>query len=212
MVRGKATRQRKRPSKPKLQHKGVIPQVESLKVSDVKPFEKNARMHSADQVKQIANSIANFGFVNPLLVDEQNEIIAGHGRFMAAQYLELDEVPVYRIAHLSDAKKKALRLADNKIALNSKWDTDLLAECIGELKEMGTIEGLHLPDLIGFDAREIRTITTPKDDSAKSEGYGGGEKGAEAFEVLVTCKDLTHQEDLVSLLNARGYEYKVVEK
>lgn len=212
MVRGKATRQRKQPSKPKILHKDVKPKVETVKVSAIKPFEKNARMHSADQVKQIANSIANFGFVNPLLVDEQNEIIAGHGRFMAAQYLELDTVPVYRIAHLSDAKKKALRLADNKIALNSKWDTDVLAECIGELKSLGTIEGLHLPDLIGFDAREIRSLTTPKDDKGKTEGYGGGEKDADTFEVLVTCKDLGHQEDLVSLLNARGYDYKVVEK
>lgn len=86
---------------------------------------RNARTHSKKQIKQIAESIKAFGFNNPILVDDAGEVIAGHGRLAAAIQMDLKEVPVVRLSHLSEAQKRAYVLADNKIALNAGWDTEL---------------------------------------------------------------------------------------
>ena len=100
----------------------------------------NARTHSAEQVAQIAASILEFGFVAPILVDERGEIIAGHGRLLAAKSLGLDTVPTIVRAELSDAQKAALRLADNRIALNAGWDEALLRAELAKLQEMGGVD------------------------------------------------------------------------
>ena len=97
-------------------------QIEHRPVGDLIPYARNARQHSDAQVAQIAASIAEFGFTNPILADPEGRIIAGHGRLRAARELGLAEVPVIELAGLSEAQKKALRLADNKIALNAGWD------------------------------------------------------------------------------------------
>ena len=96
------------------------------RVSDVRGYERNARTHSTEQIDQIAASIREFGFTNPLLVDENGGIIAGHGRLAAAQRLGLDGVPCIVLAHLTDAQRRAYILADNKLALNAGWDEELL--------------------------------------------------------------------------------------
>ena len=93
--------------------------IEYRKPADLKPFAGNARTHSKKQVAQIAASIEAFGFINPILTDGDSEIIAGHGRLLAARSLNLAQVPVIVLAGLSEAQKRALRLADNKIALNA---------------------------------------------------------------------------------------------
>jgi ParB-like chromosome segregation protein Spo0J len=121
------------------------------KTADLIPYVNNARTHSEQQVLQIAASIKEFGFTNPVLVDGENGIIAGHGRVLAAKKLGLDKVPTIELKHLTKTQKKAYILADNRLALNSGWNNDLLALELGELK----LEGFNL-ELIGF---EVSTIT-----------------------------------------------------
>ena len=105
--------------------------------SSIKPEPRNARTHSKTQVAEIAASIRQFGFSNPLLVDAEGVIIAGHGRLLAAKSLGLHSVPTITLPHLDEAQRRALRLADNKIALNAGWDRDLLRL---ELKELAALE------------------------------------------------------------------------
>lgn len=102
-------------------------------VNDLIPYANNARTHSEEQVNQIASSIKEFGFNNPILVDEQGGVIAGHGRLKAAKKLGLKVVPTIELSGLSDPQKKAFILADNRIALNSGWDIDLLRIELQEL-------------------------------------------------------------------------------
>jgi DNA modification methylase len=113
------------------------------------PYALNARTHSDDQVAQIAGSIAEFGFVNPVQVDENGVMIAGHGRVLAARRLGMTEAPVIVLPHLSEVKANALRLADNQIALNADWDEELL--CASIEKILGADDGNDLLPLLGFD-------------------------------------------------------------
>ena len=100
------------------------------------PYARNSRTHSTEQVAQIAASILEFGWTNPVLVDGDNGIIAGHGRVMAARVLGVDSVPVIELAHLTEAQKRAYIIADNKLAMNAGWDNELLATELVELGDM----------------------------------------------------------------------------
>lgn len=117
---------------------------------ELKPARRNARTHSAKQLQQIARSIERFGFTNPVLVDEENRILAGHGRVAAARQLGLSAVPVLCIGNLSPAERRAYALADNKLALNAGWDQELLAL---ELQELIDLD--FEVDLTGFSLAEI---------------------------------------------------------
>ena len=97
------------------------------KVDLLKPYHRNARTHSKKQIRQIASSIERFGFTNPVLVTDDGEIIAGHGRVEAAKLLGMREVPTLALSHLNEAERRAYILADNKLALNAGWDKELLA-------------------------------------------------------------------------------------
>lgn len=97
--------------------------IELLPVADLKPYERNARTHSKAQVKQIAASIRSAGFVNPILIDENGEIIAGHGRLMAAVSCGMTTVPIVRLTHLTSVQKRTLRIADNKIPDNAGYES-----------------------------------------------------------------------------------------
>ena len=110
--------------------------IENMALNQIRAYEKNAKSHPEGQIQQIAASILQFGFNNPILVDENLEIIAGHGRMDAAQILGLETVPVIRLSHLSEAQKRAYRLADNKIAENGGWNADLLRLEISELEQI----------------------------------------------------------------------------
>lgn len=137
-------------------------EVASRPVAELAPYAGNARTHPPEQVAQIVASIQEFGFVNPVIVDEAGEIIAGHGRVLAAQQMGLAAVPVIVRAGLSEAQKRGLRLADNKIALNSGWDEKLLAE---ELAALSEIEGFSI-DITGFDGAEIdKLVGKPREES-----------------------------------------------
>src|SRR3990172_13403103 len=108
-------------------------QIENLKISDLKLYEKNARIHPKKQIDLLSKNIERFGFTVPVLIDKNNEIIAGHGRILAMKQLGKSEVACVRIGKLSDEGVKALRLADNQLGLMSDWDMGLVIE---ELKEL----------------------------------------------------------------------------
>ena len=127
--------------------------IERWPVERLRPYKRNPRTHSEDQVAQLAASMVEFGFTNPILVDETNGIPAGHGRLMAARQLGLAEVPVVRLEHLSEAQKRVYIIADNSLALQSAWDEQLLAEEVGWLRD----ERFDL-DLLGFDATELERL------------------------------------------------------
>jgi len=128
-------------------------QVEHRSLDRLLPYARNARTHSDEQVAQIAASLAEFGFNNPCLVDEQGVLIAGHGRVLAARPLGLETVPVIVLSHLSDAQKKAFRIADNKLALNAGWNDELLR------LEMEELQSLDFDlDLTGFGGEELETL------------------------------------------------------
>lgn len=107
---------------------------------ELKPYDRNARTHSPAQVETIARSIREFGFTNPILLDETGCIIAGHGRLQAAQAIGLDSVPTITLPGLTEAQRRALVLADNRIALDAGWDIDLLRTELADLK----LEGFDL--------------------------------------------------------------------
>ena len=142
--------------------------VEARAVASLLPYAGNARTHSDEQVAQIAASILEFGFVAPVLVDERGEVIAGHGRLLAAQSLGLATVPTIVRAGLTEAQKAAYRLADNRIALNAGWDEALLATEVAKLQEMG---GIDLA-LTGFGAEEIDRLLAGLEAVATEPGNG----------------------------------------
>jgi DNA modification methylase len=125
-------------------------EVESWPIERLLPYAANARTHPEDQVAQIAGSIAEFGFNVPCLIDDRGVLIAGHGRLLAARRLGLEDVPVIRLGHLTEAQARAFRIADNQIALNASWDEALLAAEVARLKE----DGVDL-DLLGFGEDEL---------------------------------------------------------
>jgi DNA modification methylase len=127
--------------------------IEKWKINKLIPYAKNSRTHSDEQVAQIAASIKEWGWTTPVLVDDTGQIIAGHGRIMAARKLGMSEVPVIVAAGWSDAQKRAYVIADNKLALNSGWDNEMLALELGEIGELG----FDL-DLTGFTAEEISAL------------------------------------------------------
>ena len=128
-------------------------QVEQISIETLIPYVNNARTHSDAQVAQIAASIKEFGFNNPVLIADDNSIIAGHGRVMAARKLGKDTVPAVRLSHLTEMQRKAYILADNKLALNADWDNNLLAIELADLKDLG-----FDTELTGFSADEIAAL------------------------------------------------------
>jgi ParB-like chromosome segregation protein Spo0J len=140
--------------------------IEHLDLELLIPYVRNSRLHSEQQVAQIAGSIKEFGFTNPVLVDEANVIIAGHGRVLAAQRLGLEKVPCIRLDYLTEPQKRAYVIADNRLALAADWDHEMLSVEMKELKE----HEFNL-DLLGFDDSELTSIL--------NEGWASDIKGIE---------------------------------
>lgn len=140
--------------------------VEQRKVADLIPFARNSRTHSDQQVAQIAASIREFGWTNPILVDGQNGIIAGHGRLSAARKLGMASIPVIMLDHLSAAQKRALVIADNKLAMNAGWDMELLSSEIEGLGDEGfdlSLLGFSDDELAAMMAEQTEGLTDPDD-------------------------------------------------
>lgn len=132
-------------------------------------YERNTRTHSDEQIEQIQKSIQEFGFANPALIDENNELIAGHGRTIAAIRLGLAKIPAVRLVNLTEAQKKALRIADNKIAENSGWDEELLKMELEEIEKEIDL------DLLGFDSEELDALLFSLEDGEEAPENEMGE-------------------------------------
>lgn len=154
--------------------KPVVIENDMVPIEKLIDYAKNSRTHSKKQIEQLAASITEFGFVNPVLVWKQNEIIAGHGRVAAARTLiesdperfaHLKFIPVRRCDHLTDAQRRALVIADNKLALNADWDEELLAIEMIELRDI-----LPNMDVLGFTPAEVEHLTAPEPEIEEIEG------------------------------------------
>jgi ParB-like chromosome segregation protein Spo0J len=132
-----------------------LPAYKRAAVAALVPYARNSRTHSAAQVDKIAASIREFGFLNPVITDGANGIIAGHGRILAAQKLGIDEVPTIDAAHLTDAQRRAYIIADNRLALDAGWDDEMLRVELGDLQDAGFDLALT-----GFDLDEISVLMT----------------------------------------------------
>jgi ParB/RepB/Spo0J family partition protein len=124
---------------------------ENVDIKKLKPYENNARTHSEEQVEKIANSIKEFGFINPVIIDGDYGIIAGHGRVLGAQKLGMKEVPCLFVEDLTDTQKRAYILADNKLALDAGWDDEILKQEIKALDDLDFDISLTGFDLEDFD-------------------------------------------------------------
>ena len=139
--------------------------VQRMSISDLIPYARNARRHSDEQVKQIAGLVTELGWTVPVVVDEAGEILAGHGRVLAAEYLDIDEVPVIVAKGWTEEQKRLYRIADNQVALGSDWDEAVLKAELESLRD----EGADL-ELSGFDPKELdKMLAAPKDLDAPDE-------------------------------------------
>jgi ParB-like chromosome segregation protein Spo0J len=180
--------------------------IELWPVDRLIPYARNPRTHSEEQVAQIAASIAEFGFCNPILVDSRDGIIAGHGRLLAAKKLGLSEVPVIILDHLTEAQRRALVIADNKLAENAGWDEELLKQELVELKENGF--GL---DVIGFSDEQIADLLGASEQPEEQPEAADDEEGSQA-NIIVRLSIpasvwLGNRQAIIDKLEALGKKY-----
>lgn len=186
----------------------LTPQIETLPLESLIPYARNSRTHSESQVAQIAASIREFGFTNPVLIDASGSIIAGHGRVLAARKLQLTEVPCLRLSHLTDTQRRAYVIADNKLALNAGWDDEMLRIELAELGELG----FDL-DLTGFSLDEIEALMPEEIPPGLTDEDAAPEVQAEPISKLgdvwllgkhrVMCGDSTSIDAVETLLEGR---------
>ena len=148
-----------------------FPTIKKVSIDLLIPYARNSRTHDANQVDQIAASIKEFGFLNPIIIDGENGIVAGHGRVMAAKKLGVKELPCVDASHLSETQKRAYIIADNKLALNSGWDIEMLRVEFDELQE----SGFDL-ELTGFSMDEIGEIEFDNDCEIEMPTLKDGDK------------------------------------
>jgi hypothetical protein len=151
----------------------MTPTIESMAVARLRPSASNARTHSRKQIRQIADSIARFGFTNPILIDGDDTVIAGHGRLAAAKLLGLQHVPACRLSGLDAAKRRAYALADNKLALNAGWDRTALAV---ELQALADLK--FDAEVTGFSCAEIEVVSLGAAAHRRRSAPAAGQDGA----------------------------------
>jgi ParB-like chromosome segregation protein Spo0J len=176
--------------------------IEYKKIDDLIPYVNNSRTHSPMQVQQIASSIKEFGWTNPLLLDGDNGIIAGHGRLKAAQMLGEKEVPTIQLDGLTEMQKKAYIIADNKLALNAGWDNELLGIEIMDLKEFG-----FNIDLLGFNEDELKEFEFENDEEIKDENSVINES---KNLLMIECVDERELELIFEEMQTRGFQCKIL--
>jgi ParB-like chromosome segregation protein Spo0J len=157
-------------------------EIQYFPIDELVPYSRNPRTHSEAQISQIAASIREFGFTNPILIDSKQGIIAGHGRLAAAKELGLEKIPCIDLSHLTEEQKRSYLIADNKLALNGGWNDELLRLELTDLKELGA----NL-ELTGFDAMELADIMLGKDVEFKEYD----ESAADDVQLL-TCPKCGH--------------------
>jgi len=168
------------------------------KTADLIPYARNSRTHDESQVAQIAASIKEFGWTNPILLDGENGIIAGHGRVLAAQKLGEIKVPTIELTHLSEGQKRAYVIADNKLALNAGWDMEVLKFEISELTP-GELA------LTGFSVGELKSWFGDKDDEKTDADEMDLNVG---YEIIVECDTEYDQRKLLEKLTEEGFKCK----
>ena len=173
------------------------------KIKELLPYINNMRTHDEKQVKQIAASIKEFGFNNPILIDADNEVIAGHGRLLASELLKMEDVPCIVLGHLTKAQKKAYVIADNKLALNAGWNEDLLKIELENLKELD----FDL-DLLGFDNLELKDIFEEEEEK-EIERNDLSEKIKKEFQLILEFEDENSLENAYEFLSESGYQCKI---
>lgn len=139
-------------------------QIETIAIESIIPYARNSRTHSEAQIAQIAASIKEFGFTNPVLIDKDGGIIAGHGRVMAARQMGIPQVPCIRLAHLTESQRRAYVIADNRLALNAGWDEEMLA-----LEMRDLIDGGYDVGFTGFEIKEIDALLAGLDATPEGE-------------------------------------------
>ena len=159
-----------------------FPEYKTVPVSSLIPYARNSRTHSDAQVGQIAASIKEFGFLNPIIVDGNSGIIAGHGRVLAMQKLGMADVPVIDASHLTDIQRRAYVIADNKLALNADWDSEMLRV---ELDELGK-DGFDL-ELTGFSLDEVRALSFDDEYPEQNPESSSKEVDTDVFTMDHTC-------------------------
>lgn len=168
----------------------------NLAISKIKPYSKNAKKHTQKQIKQVAESIKRFGFVQPIVIDKNNEVVIGHCRLEAAKLLGMTEVPIISVENLTEEEVKALRLADNKLN-ESDWDISLAIEELKGLSE-------EMVELTGFD-KDLLIEPDEKDDLIP-ENVPARSKLGDLYELgshRVLCGDSTKIEDVERLMNGK---------
>ena len=174
----------------------------TVNLLDLQPYSMNSRIHSDQQINQIINSIKEFGFTNPCLIDEKNNLIAGHGRVEAAKKLGFIDIPCIVIDKLTEAQRKTLIIADNKLALNADWDFDLLKTEF----EFLTNHDFNL-ELTGFDSKEIDAIFS---ESEEKDLTDYSDSFSEKHQVVIDCIGEREQKILYDRLTKEGYACKVM--
>ncbi|OCG45697.1 hypothetical protein A9G34_00945 [Gilliamella sp. Choc4-2] len=175
------------------------------KVSDLKKHIKNSRTHSDDQIQQIINSIIEFGWTNPILIDENDIMIAGHGRLDAAEKLNLDNIPCVVLSGLTDVQKKAYLIADNQLALNAGWDFDILQSEIADL----SLSDFDV-SLLGFSDTELNKLLD-NNNLYEESNHDLSEKSLEN-KIIVEIEVATEkeQEQLYNEMTERGYACRLL--
>lgn len=173
--------------------------IEYVSIDALIPYARNARTHSDVQVAQIAASIKEFGWTNPILVDGTKGVIAGHGRLLAARKLGHDEVPIIELSHLTDTQKRAYIIADNKLSLNAGWDDEVLSV---ELEQLDGA-GFDLT-LTGFNKDESSELFNDDTKIAENEELNA------VYEVTVECKGESEQQEVYEYLQERGYSCRIL--
>jgi ParB-like chromosome segregation protein Spo0J len=147
-------------------------QIVMRRTADLVPYARNARTHTGAQVAQIMDSIREFGWTNPVLIDAENDLIAGHGRVLAAHKLRIEQVPCLVLSHLTPTQARAYRIVDNQLALNAGWDTEMLRLELGDLKLDGfdlALTGFGELELASLMAEKTEGLTDPDDAPAPPE-------------------------------------------
>lgn len=174
---------------------GKIAKVQEVPVSRLKPYEKNAKIHGTNQIEKLKASIEEFGFLTPCLIDEEYNLIAGHGRVMAAKDMGMESVPCVFVEGLTETQRRAYILADNKLGELGEWDMEIVISELEDLKEMD------------FDI-ELTGFTLNDSDPEERKDLSGDIK--EQFQVIIDCKDEQEQEELYNQLSEEGYECRVL--
>ena len=179
-------------------------------VEELIPYARNAKIHKPEQIEKLAASIREFGFMNPIIIDKDGTIAAGHGRLMAARKLKLKKVPTILASHLTDTQRKAFTLADNRIAeVDTGWDMEMLSL---ELEDLGEID-YDYSDFMDFGDIGMSKLSADNEDSADDFTFTEPPEAIPAenkYDLKIVCSSEEEQQELFLELRERGYKVKGV--